>query len=67
MCGDSVAAVEELKPVPLNVPMAPELHARMKSRAALTGHTIRSYVIEAVVEKLERDEAAERERRQKRP
>jgi predicted DNA-binding protein len=43
--------------VPLNVPISRPLHARLKSRAALTGRTIRRYVTEAIEEKLERDEA----------
>lgn len=41
--------------MPLNVPMPRGLHARMKSKAAITGRTIRRFVIEAVEEKLERE------------
>jgi hypothetical protein len=42
--------------VPLNVPISRPLHVRLKSRAALTGRTIRRYVTEAIEEKLDRDE-----------
>jgi predicted HicB family RNase H-like nuclease len=46
--------------VPLNVPIPRQLHARLKSKAALSGRTIRRYVVEAIEEKLARDEADDR-------
>jgi hypothetical protein len=46
--------------VPLNVPIPRPLHARLKSKAALSGRTIRRYVVEAIEEKLARDEADDR-------
>jgi len=50
-------AMSEPETVPLNVPMPRDLHARMKSWAALTGRTIRAFVLEAVEEKLAREKA----------
>jgi predicted HicB family RNase H-like nuclease len=47
--------------VPLNVRLPRELHARLKSRAALRGKTIREYVTEAVAEVVARHEAEDRE------
>jgi predicted HicB family RNase H-like nuclease len=53
----------------LNTRLPDELHARVKGRAGMTGRTLEQYVIDALTETVERDEAeaTERERRQKRP
>jgi predicted DNA-binding protein len=61
-----VSDADDTDTVPLNVPMPRQLHARMKSKAAITGRTIRRFVIEAVEEKLEREEGAD-PRKSRRP
>lgn len=53
----------------LNVKLPDELHARVKGRAGMSGRTLQEYVIDALTEIVERDEAeaeAERKRRQTR-
>jgi predicted DNA-binding protein len=47
--------------VALNVKLPRELHARLKSRAAMRGRTIRQYVAEAIAEIVERDENQDRQ------
>jgi predicted DNA-binding protein len=56
-----LATVDAVEEVALNVKLPRELHARMKSRAAMRGRTIRQYVAEAIAEIVERDENQDRE------
>jgi hypothetical protein len=51
----------------LNVKLPDELHARVKGRAGMSGRTLQEYVVDALTEIVDRDEAeAEQERKHRR-